>query len=609
MLKLFEINSIRGRMVTGFLFLTLLILILALVSLSIIDSITKVARMDSNISQLEIYTLSLIKCDNDYFDLETINENYFKTRQSSFLEKHDSLNKRIFIKIEKLNEEVRNKNRGVDKSITDIDSTLSLYNTKFRTLEGLVFRKGFKDYGVEGAMRFHAHALEGTVSGTAMSSLLYLRRHEKDFLLRSDTTYVRAFKRRVVQLFQELQKAPVSNKEAIRHLQEYQRLFVELVEIQLQLGLTSTHGLRNELNNLTNLLSDKYYSLSEHSYAQAEMAYYNLRTLYVTLLCGAILFSIVSGYWISKRLSDPIARLSKLIHESISEKDAARADLRTPNGAIEINILAGSFMLLLNQTRTQLSKIKIKSRLLRQKNKELKKLNRELDNFLYSTAHDLQSPLSSLLGLVNVIRYENKQPELTPYFDMMEKSINQSEDFISQIVSFSKNKNTEILPEKLELVEIITAIFDHHQFIEGASKIKKVLTVNDPVPFYSDRNRITIIFNNLISNAIKYADFGKDQPLIRLLVTINPEEALIEFTDNGIGIDEEHVGNIFEMFYRANTNSKGSGLGLFIFRETIRRMKGQATVESRIDQGTKFFIRLPNLPDPVLIQQQLELSA
>jgi signal transduction histidine kinase len=97
--------------------------------------------------------------------------------------------------------------------------------------------------------------------------------------------------------------------------------------------------------------------------------------------------------------------------------------------------------------------------------------------------------------------------------------------------------------------------------------------------------------------------------LIRLLVTINPEEALIEFTDNGIGIDEEHVGNIFEMFYRANTNSKGSGLGLFIFRETIRRMKGQATVESRIDQGTKFFIRLPNLPDPVLIQQQLELSA
>ncbi len=74
MLKFFELNSIRSRMVSGFLFLTFLILILSLVSLYILDYTSRVAGVHSNISRLEIYTLNLIKSDNDFFDLEVLNE-------------------------------------------------------------------------------------------------------------------------------------------------------------------------------------------------------------------------------------------------------------------------------------------------------------------------------------------------------------------------------------------------------------------------------------------------------------------------------------------------------------------------------------------------------
>src|SRR5687767_15242972 len=99
MLKFFELNSIRSRMVSGFLFLTFLILVLSLVSLYIMEYTNNAAAVHSNISQLEIYTLSLIKTDNDFFDLDVTNEEYFNTGKSSFLKRRDSINARIDIEL------------------------------------------------------------------------------------------------------------------------------------------------------------------------------------------------------------------------------------------------------------------------------------------------------------------------------------------------------------------------------------------------------------------------------------------------------------------------------------------------------------------------------
>ena len=378
---------------------------------------------------------------------------------------------------------------------------------------------------------------------------------------------------------------------------------------QKELGLSSNQGLRSELNRLTDKLSKRYYSLSGYSDENSETSYYEARIFYIALLIGATLFSLFSGFWISKKLSDPIAKLSKIIHKAILSGNAKKFDFRLKNAAIEIKALADSFILLMNQVQSEVDNAKEKSKQLKQKNLELKKLNLELDNFLYSTAHDLRSPLASLLGLVHIIRLDNHQPELVVYLDMMKKSIHRSEDFISQIVSYSHNKKTELRPERLELEQLILDIFENYQFIEGASRIRKVVTTNSSIPFFSDRSRITIIFNNLISNAIKYADPDKDEPFIKISIHVAPEETSVEFSDNGVGIDEEHINRIFDMFYRAHEDSKGSGLGLFLFKETITRLNGCATVESTVCVGTKFFIRLPNLQGQVTFQQNIPFNS
>jgi signal transduction histidine kinase len=262
----------------------------------------------------------------------------------------------------------------------------------------------------------------------------------------------------------------------------------------------------------------------------------------------------------------------------------------------------------MNQTKAQLSEIKQKSKQLKQRNKQLRKLNKELDHFLYSTAHDLRSPLTSLSGLVHIMRLENKHPELGHYFDRMDKSIQRQENFIAQIASFSKNKIMKVKSEKVDLPNLINELIEYHHFIPGADRIKKDVIVQNPdnIPFYSDHNRITILFNNLLSNAIRYADFTKPDPYIRIDITIRKTEIIIHFSDNGIGIAQEHMDKIFDMFYRAHTDSKGSGLGLFIFDKTIKRMSGAVEVESQEGRGTTFHVRLPNLQaDKVQVYEKL----
>jgi signal transduction histidine kinase len=573
--------------------LTLLVLILAVVSLSIIDRTTRIAQLHSNISQLEIHTLSMIKSDNDFFDIETINDNYFTTHTSNFLDKHDSLHKLIVSEILALTQGDFTNDADVVRNLHVIDSTLRCYDRQFNTLESLIYQRGFKDYGVEGQMRKHAHALERNVSQNNIVHLLYLRRHEKDFLLRDDTSYVLSFRQRAKVLSAAMHEE--NNTEGIEHLEAYQKLFFQLVTIQRELGLSSKKGLRSELNILTNRLAEQYYALSEYAYHHAEMANQKLRIFYILLLGGAILFSLLSGYWISKRLSAPIAKLSREVREALVTRTTATTDFGIRNAAVEISTLANSFVLLIEQLNKQLDKSKLKSVLLKEKNRELKKINRELDNFLYSTAHDLRSPLSSLLGLLNIMRYENKQPELLVHLDMMESSLQRSENFISQIVSFSKNKRLMVVPEKINLRAILQDIFDDHQFIEGADRIRKDVQIIDPIPFYSDRNRMMIVFSNLVSNAIKYADREKAHSDVVIRVEITHKVALIEFSDNGVGIEQEHLTRIFDMFYRAHDSSKGSGLGLFIFKEAITRMGGAVSVESAPGVGTKFRIELPNL--------------
>jgi signal transduction histidine kinase len=112
--------------------------------------------------------------------------------------------------------------------------------------------------------------------------------------------------------------------------------------------------------------------------------------------------------------------------------------------------------------------------------------------------------------------------------------------------------------------------------------------------FYSDKERVQMILNALISNAIKYYDETKQEPSINIDINVNTKKASMKVTDNGIGINDDNRKKIFNMFYRGTEVSSGTGLGLYIVKEAVAVLGGDIDVNSEPGKGSSFLITLPN---------------
>ncbi|MEM1407868.1 MAG: MASE1 domain-containing protein [Bacteroidota bacterium] len=228
-------------------------------------------------------------------------------------------------------------------------------------------------------------------------------------------------------------------------------------------------------------------------------------------------------------------------------------------------------------------------------NRKLRKANIELDNFVYSVSHDLRAPIASVLGLVNLANQEQDVDMLRKYLLMIAESARQQDTFIKDILDLSRNARLEVAHEQISFEKMISDIFDQLKYSSEEKTITKEIEIDQTHPFRSDAKRLKVVFNNLISNAIRYSN-GKD-PHIKIAVNIDDTTARIEVADNGKGIPKKHLKNVFKMFYRATEDNAGSGLGLYIVKETIDKLRGSINLESQLKKGTTVVIEVPNLAE------------
>ncbi|MFA0961305.1 ATP-binding protein [Roseivirga sp. BDSF3-8] len=224
---------------------------------------------------------------------------------------------------------------------------------------------------------------------------------------------------------------------------------------------------------------------------------------------------------------------------------------------------------------------------------ELQKVNFELDNFVYHASHDLRSPLRSILGLIHLLRSETDPSGREKIIEMIEGSIHRLDSLVVDLLSISRNNRVNDPKVSINfLTEINNTLTSFYTAEEGP--MPEILTrVYQPYEFRSDLTRIRIVMNNIISNAIKYRSREKDYTYVEIVVKVEKEKVTITVSDNGEGISEEKLENIFEMFYRASESSEGSGLGLYIVKNVIDKMKGDIKVESKVSEGTRFTVVLP----------------
>lgn len=231
---------------------------------------------------------------------------------------------------------------------------------------------------------------------------------------------------------------------------------------------------------------------------------------------------------------------------------------------------------------------------LKVKNEELQKINEELNKFVYSVSHDLRSPLTSILGIINLTKLLPELRVADSYFDMIEGRVLKLDGFIKKIIEYYKNARSETIKDNIDFKSLILAVWNPWKCQNNSINFE--LSVNQDSVFIGDHFRLGVIFENLISNAIKYQNPSVNNKNIKISANITNENANITISDNGIGIDKKYLASIFDLFFRTEDllNTEGSGIGLYIVKETVEKMHGKIEVSSLPMVGTIFEIIIPN---------------
>jgi signal transduction histidine kinase len=224
-----------------------------------------------------------------------------------------------------------------------------------------------------------------------------------------------------------------------------------------------------------------------------------------------------------------------------------------------------------------------------EQNDNLQVINAGLDKFVFNVTHDLRSPLSALVGLINLVEKETDPRQIKSHTLMMKSSLEKQDQFINEMLTFIKSKHLGLVKEEFSLAFIIDDVITH---INHGNTIHfdKEIGVDKVC---SDALKIRVILNNLISNAVKYSDPKKDDQCIKVKTYLSKTEIVIEVKDNGIGIRQSDQQRIFDEFYTSGDHEKSSGIGLYLVKDAITQMNGRIEVKSELGLYSKFTVSIP----------------
>lgn len=229
---------------------------------------------------------------------------------------------------------------------------------------------------------------------------------------------------------------------------------------------------------------------------------------------------------------------------------------------------------------------------IRLQNELLAKANQELDYFVYSVSHDLRAPLSSILGLTNIYGLTESPQEKEGIIRMISNRAVALDDFIRGVLDYSRNSRADLKYKTLVLHKVIVEVLESLGHMQGYNQVAIVNNVPQDFEVVTDQDRLKVILSNLIANAVNYRDPAK-RPFVRISAEQESGSWLLSVEDNGIGIKQEYQDKIFDMFYKAHDRGNGTGLGLYIVREALVRLKGKIEVKSNYGKGSTFTVTLP----------------
>lgn len=314
-----------------------------------------------------------------------------------------------------------------------------------------------------------------------------------------------------------------------------------------------------------------------------------------------LLVLFILYFFFVRRVGLPLARMTKAISQIALGNTSTEIPYATIKNEIgSLAIAAQTFKQNLIEVQSLSSDLERSKNTLEQevlaRTEELTEANNELEEFSYRTSHDLRSPLISSIKLLEVAKTSIAGEQ----YEMANKclshatvSLRKLEILIQDLLILAETKNKGEVDQEVNIGSLVNETLEKMNHMDGVERLEIQCELQFDGVLFTKRSRLNLIFENLISNAIKYQDTEKQNPYIRISTRQIGNQFVVEVEDNGLGISEDQHDKLFSMFQRFHPKiAFGSGLGLYMMKKSADVLDGDLSFHSR-EQGSMFRLSIP----------------
>jgi signal transduction histidine kinase len=306
-------------------------------------------------------------------------------------------------------------------------------------------------------------------------------------------------------------------------------------------------------------------------------------------------FFLYRSYKEHRRLSADLAKTNAEITLQKEEIHNQRDELALSHAELE------HAKEVIHQKNLELSKLNdqlqttvdVRTRELEQANQELKLVNLELDNFIYRSSHDIRGPLVRLLGICHVALLDLQEEKAKEYFSMFYESAQQLNEIFDRLKIVSHINEVNVQHVRVNFNELLTGVLDKLKTMNGFTDIE-IVNENRANEWYSDPFLLELVLLNMIENSIRFQKReARDKKFIKVKTAKNGKNLQIKIIDNGIGIQEADMENLYKMFSKSARDHRNIGLGLYIVKQCLNKLNGSINLVENQEGYTEFEIVHP----------------
>lgn len=429
------LNAIRVQMI-------LIFSLLLSLTLSIVIAFLWYENYKQNLSRLRELTRAIVfdirKAGNherDFFIYETMNPRFYETGKSDYIDKYGKTMEQIHKNLENLQNSLPNKSEKTKQSLTGLNNHLYLNQMLFDSLIACSKIRGWKDYGYVGNMRDAIHAVEHAPYPYDRMKLLMIRRHEKDYLLRKQESYIEKLTKAVALLEEEIRNSSLNPKikqEMISLLVNYYNTFDSVVAIDEIIGVKTGEGITHRFNTISSEIVTISSDIHDQIINEASKTSISIKRIFITILTISILLNLALIFFVNRKFGIPVMQLTESIKQVVQNNFAADCKIIQLKSDNELGTLSKVSSVMLDKVHERRNEV------LRQK----KKVEDTLNNLIVLS--NIGKKITSRVKVEKIAEVVNEEIRKLLKCDMFAMGTNGITNRIEFIVFKGSTKSKEI---------------------------------------------------------------------------------------------------------------------------------------------------------------------